>query len=182
MAHRIEIAYKAGARDVPGEKLKKRIKRDMGLDVNAKVVAVYTIDSDLDKDILQILRDDAFVDPVIQEGYLDKPVPMTGDWAIEVGFKPGVTDNVGRTAKEVIESLSGRRFEEEEGVYTSHIYFLSGKLTESDIIAIAEGMLANTLINRYVYKSAAQYKSNGGMMVFVPRVSIGHEATVEYFP
>jgi len=182
MAHRIEIAYKAGARDVPGEKLKKRIKRDMGLDVNAKVVAVYTIDSDLDKDILQILRDDAFVDPVIQEGYLDKPVPMTGDWAIEVGFKPGVTDNVGRTAKEVIESLSGRRFEEEEGVYTSHIYFLSGKLTESDIIAIAEGMLANTLINRYVYKSAAQYKSNGGMMVFVPRVSIGHEATVEIFP
>ena len=182
MAHRIEIAYKAGARDVPGEKLKKRIKRDMGLDVNAKVVAVYTIDSDLDKDILQILRDVAFVDPVIQEGYLDKPVPMTGDWAIEVGFKPGVTDNVGRTAKEVIESLSGRRFEEEEGVYTSHIYFLSGKLTESDIIAIAEGMLANTLINRYVYKSAAQYKSNGGMMVFVPRVSIGHEATVEIFP
>ncbi|MBP1746183.1 MAG: phosphoribosylformylglycinamidine synthase [Deltaproteobacteria bacterium] len=112
MAHRIEIAYKAGTRDVPGEKLKKRIKRDMGLDVEAKVVEAYIIDADLSNNILEILRTDAFVDPVIQEGYVNKPVPMAGDWAIEVGFKPGVTDNVGRTAKEVIESLSGHRFGE----------------------------------------------------------------------
>ena len=87
MAHRIEIAYKAGTRDVPGEKLKKRIKRDMGLDVEARVVEAYIIDADLDKDILEILRTDAFVDPVIQEGYVDKPVPMKGDWAIEVEFQ-----------------------------------------------------------------------------------------------
>jgi len=182
MAHRIEIAYKAGTRDVPGKKLKKRIKRDMGLDVEANVVEAYIIDADLSNNILEILRTDAFVDPVIQEGYVNKPVPMAGDWAIEVSFKPGVTDNVGRTAKEVIESLSGHRFGEGEGVYTSHIYFLSGKLTESDITAIAEGMLANTLINRYVYKNASQYNRDGGMMVFAPKVNIAHEATVEVFP
>jgi phosphoribosylformylglycinamidine synthase len=182
MAHRIEVVYKAGARDVPGEKLKKRIKRDMGLDVEAKVVEAYIIDTNLKRDILDILKSDAFVDPVIQEGYVDKPAPMAGEWAIEVGFKPGVTDNVGRTAKEVIEALSGHRFGEDEGVYTSHIYFLSGKLTEKDVIALSEGMLANTLINRYVYKNAAQYKRDGGMMAFAPKVSIGSEATVETFP
>jgi len=182
MAHRIEIAYKAGIRDVPGEKLKKRIKRDMGLDVEAKVVEAYIVDADLNEEILDILSTDAFVDPVIQNGYVDTPVPMAGDWAIEVGFKPGVTDNVGRTAREVIESLSGSRFREDEGVYTSRIYFLSGKLDESDIKSIAEGMLANTLINRYVYKSAGQYKRDGGMMAFAPKVSIGHEAKVEVIP
>lgn len=182
MAHRIEIAYKAGIRDVPGEKLKKRIKRDMGLDVKAKVVEAYIIDADLSKEILDILSTDAFVDPVIQNGYVDTPVPMAGDWAIEVGFKPGVTDNAGRTAREVIESLSGNRFREDEGVYTSRIYFLSGKLGESDIKSIAAGMLANTLINRYVYKNADQYKRDGGMMVFAPKVSIGHEAKVEIIP
>lgn len=182
MAHRIEIAYKAGTRDVPGEKLKKRIKRDMGLNVEARVAEAYIIEADLGKHILEILRTDAFVDPVIQEGYVDKPVPMVGDWAIEVGFKPGVTDNAGRTAREVVEALSGHRFREDEGVYTSHIFFLSGKLTEGDVTAIAEGMLANTLINRYVYKNAAQYKRDRGMMVFAPKVSMGCEATVETFP
>ena len=182
MAHRIEIAYKAGARDAPGEKLKKRIKRDMGLDVEARVAEAFIIDADLGKDVLEILRTNAFVDPVIQEGYMDKPVPMAGDWAIEVSFKPGVTDNVGRTAKEVIEALSGHHFQEDDGVYTSHIYFLSGKLTEKDVTGIAEGMLANTLINRYVYKNAAQYRRDGGMMVSAPKVSMGSEAMVETFP
>jgi phosphoribosylformylglycinamidine synthase len=182
MAHRIEIAYKAGTRDVPGEKLKKRIKRDMGLDVDAKVVEAYIIDAELKKETLDVLKTDAFVDPVIQEGYVDTPVPMTGDWAIEVGYKPGVTDNVGRTAKEVIETLSGNRFSEDEGVYTSHIYFLSGRLTEQEIIALTEGMLANTLINRYVYKNAFQYNRDGGMGVFAPKVNIGTDAMVETFP
>ncbi len=182
MAHRIEIAYKAGTRDVPGEKLKKRIKRDMGLNVDAKVVEAYIIDADLKKETLDILKTDAFVDPVIQEGYVDTPVPMAGDWAVEVGYKPGVTDNVGRTAKEVIETLSGNRFGEDEGVYTSHIYFLSGTLNEQEIIALTEGMLANTLINRYVYKNALQYNRDGGMRVFAPKVSIGSDAVVETFP
>ncbi len=59
MAHRIEIAYKVGIRDVPGEKLKKRIKRDMGLDVEAKVVEAYIIDADLNKEILDNLSTDA---------------------------------------------------------------------------------------------------------------------------
>ena len=182
MAHRIEIAYKKGTRDVPGEKLRKRIKRDMGFDVEASVVDAYIIDADLKKGVLDILKTDAFVDPVIQEGYVDKPVPMKGDWAIEVGFKPGVTDNVGRTAREVIEALSGHRFNEDEGVYTSRVYFLTGKLSEKNITAIAEGMLANTLINRYVYKNAEKYRRDGGMRVFAPKVSIGSEAVVETFP
>jgi phosphoribosylformylglycinamidine synthase subunit PurSL len=182
MAHRIEVAYKTGARDVPGEKLKKRIKRDMGLDVEARVVEAYIIDARLASNILETLTKDAFVDPVIQEGFLDRPVAMNGDWAIEVSFKPGVTDNVGRTAKEVAEALSGRRFSEDEGVYTSHIYFLKGNLSEEDITNIAEGMLANTVINRYVYKDAEQYRHDGGMMVVAPKVTIGSEATVETFP
>lgn len=182
MAHRIEIAYKPGVRDVPGEKLKKRIRRDLGFDVEARVVEAYIIDADISRDVLDILRTDAFVDPVIQEGYVDQPVEMAGDWAIEVSFKPGVTDNVGRTAREVIEALSGHRFGENEGVYTSRIYFLSGTLTEKDITSIAEGLLANTLINRYVCKNAAQYEREGGMMVFAPKVSMGREATVQTFP
>jgi len=36
-----------------------------------------------------------------------------------VGFKPGVTDNVGKAAKEAMEWRLGRKLKEEEKVYTS---------------------------------------------------------------
>ena len=45
MAIRIEIAYKENVRDVPAEKLKKRIELDLGKRVDAHVVDVYTVDS-----------------------------------------------------------------------------------------------------------------------------------------
>ncbi len=38
-----------------------------------KVVEAYIIDADLNKEILDNLSTDAFVDPVIQNGYVDSP-------------------------------------------------------------------------------------------------------------
>ncbi|MCX5804439.1 MAG: phosphoribosylformylglycinamidine synthase subunit PurS [Proteobacteria bacterium] len=182
MAHRIEVTYREGVRDVPGEKLKKRIKTDLGIDViDAGVVDIYTIDADLDAGIIETLKTDVFVDPVIQKGYIDEPAPVSGDWIIEVGFKPGVTDNVGRTAKEVIEALSGHKFKENEGVFTSRLYSLKGELDEKHVVTIAEGMLANTVINRYAYKNSAQYQSDKGMGIYIPKVRVEHEPAVETF-
>jgi phosphoribosylformylglycinamidine synthase subunit PurSL len=182
MAHRIEVAYKERIRDVPGEKLKRRIKGDFGLDVDAHVVDVYTIDSDVDEATLHILFADAFIDPVTQTAYVGKPAPTDADWVIEVGYKPGVTDNVGRTGREVLEALSGRKLRESEGVYTSKMYFIKGKLEEKDIVGITEGMLANTLINRYAVKTSDAYRKEGGMGVYVPKVAFHHEPVVETFP
>ena len=56
------------------------------------------------------LTTDVFIDPVLQRAYAGTPALFDADWVIEVGFKPGVTDNVGRTAREVIEAVSGLRF------------------------------------------------------------------------
>jgi phosphoribosylformylglycinamidine synthase subunit PurSL len=181
MAIRIEIAYREGVRDVPAEKLKKRIELDLGRRVDAHVVDVYTVDGRLPETIIQLLSSDAFIDPVLQKAYVNEPAMFDADWVVEVGFKPGVTDNVGRTAREVIEALSGLKFEEGEGVYTSRLYFFKGSLDESGVKAVAEGVLANTLINRYVYKRTADYARDGGMGVYVPKVTIKHEPQVEFF-
>ena len=63
MAHRIEISYKEGLLDVPGEKLKRRIKSDLGLQVEkVHVVEVYTIDAALDPAILEVLSNEAFAE------------------------------------------------------------------------------------------------------------------------
>ncbi len=180
MAVRIEIAYKEGVRDVPAEKLKKRIELDLGKRVDAHVVDVYTVDSCLPDSVVQLLIADAFIDPVLQRAYVDQPATFDADWAVEVGFKPGVTDNVGRTAREVIEALSGSRFGQEDGVYTSRLYFFKGALSESDVKGIAEGVLANTLINRYVCKRMADYAREKGMGTHVPKATIRHEPQVEF--
>ncbi|MDR2018038.1 MAG: phosphoribosylformylglycinamidine synthase [Syntrophobacterales bacterium] len=182
MTYRIEVAYKEGIRDVPGEKLKKRIKGDFGLEVEVHVADVYTVDGDVESRIIDVLAQDAFIDPVTQIGYMNGPAPTDADWVIEVGFKPGVTDNVGRTAREVIEALSAKKFREGEGVFTSRLFFLRGKLDKKDVVRIAEGMLANTLINRYTYKSKDQYVKDKGMGIYVPKVAITHEPIVETFP
>jgi phosphoribosylformylglycinamidine synthase subunit PurSL len=181
MANRIEVAYREGIRDVPGEKLRRRLKADFGLEVEAHVVDVYIVDAHLAPTIIGILKSDAFVDPVTQIAYVGEPAPMFGDWVVEVSFKPGVTDNVGRTAQEVIEALSGSRFREDEHVYTSRMYFFKGQLAAGEIERISEGMLANTLINRYVYKNAAQYVNEGGMGTFPPKVGVGAAARVKTY-
>ncbi len=181
MAYRLEVSYKENVTDVPARKLMKKLRMDLGLDVEAHVVDVFTIDASLDTETLDIIRNDAFVDPVIQHGIIDGFTRFASDWVVEVGFKPGVTDNVGRTAREVIEAISGRHFNEEEGVYTSRLYFLKGNLTEKDVVRIAEGSLANTLINRYVYKKIDRYETDGGMGTYVPKVTIAVQPVVERF-
>ena len=182
MVYRIEVSCREQVKDVAGEKLKKRIKADFGIDAAAAhVVDVYTIDADIGPDVIDVLRSDAFVDSVIQQGLTNVPTFIDADWVIEVGFKPGVTDNVGRTAKEVIEAIAGVPFEDGEGVYTSKMYFLKGSLNEEQVIGIAEGALANTLINRYVCKTMEQYRNDNGMGVYVPKVSIAAKPVVETF-
>ena len=163
-------------------KLEKRIKTDFGINIGeAHVVDVYTIDTELDERTLGILKGDVFVDPVIQKSISDGFTLFDARWIIEVGFKPGVTDNVGRTAKEVIEAITGVLFRDGEAVYTSKMYFLKGALSETDLVRVAEGMLANTIINKYRYKTIEQYKQDAGMGVSVPKVTLTAEPVVETY-
>ena len=68
MAYRIEVSYRENVKDVPAQKLKKKLKTDLNIDIEAThVVDVYTVDTTLDPRTFDIIRSDAFVDPVIQK-------------------------------------------------------------------------------------------------------------------
>jgi hypothetical protein len=60
---------------------------------------------------------------------------------------PGVTDNVGKTAKQTIEDAVGRAFDENDAVYTSTFIFLSGTISTRDAESFAH-QLHNPLIER----------------------------------
>ncbi len=171
MAHRIEIGLKEGIRDALGEKVKRRIERDLGLSIGSvKTISVYTLDLELSKEELETIASDPFLDPIIQEYRIDEPLARDFDWLIEVSFKPGVTDNVGKTAREAIEWRLERRLREEEKVYTSTQYLLKGNLRREDVERICTGLLGNPLIQRFEVWSREQWK--GKIDPKIPKVTM----------
>jgi phosphoribosylformylglycinamidine synthase len=173
MLNRIEVGFKANVVDALGNSVRKRIIEDLKIKVDSvKTVDVYTIDSELSKEELKTLGEDLFADPVIQDFAVDDSLAKDFDWLIEVGFKPGVTDNVGKTAKEAIEDVFKTKI---SGVYTSKQYIIKGNISKEDTEKISSGLLANQLIERWEIQSHDEWK---GIKAFVPIVKIIHEPKV----
>jgi len=172
MADRIEVGFKEGIRDALGEKTKKRIIDNLGLAV-AKVatIEVYTIAGELSAAELHEAAVGPLSDPVIQNFSINKPLAKNFDWLIEVGFRPGVTDNVGKTAREAInlllgDNIGGRKIT----VYTSRQFLISGKISQADAETIASGLLANDLIERHQVVGSSGFDFNLGLPAHVPQV------------
>ncbi len=179
MPNRIEVALKSGLRDSRGERIKKEIEHLLQLKVaEVKSIDVYTVDADLSETELAAAASGPFSDPVIQNWSIDAPLAKGFAYAVEVGFRPGVTDNTGRTAREAVEYLTGRKFAPTEGVYYSVQYLITGELSAAEVEQIATGLLCNVLIQRYTILSAAEFAAGKGFPVTVPRVLVEAKAEV----
>lgn len=180
MTYRIEVGLKPTIRDARGEKIKRRMIQDLNISADhVRTVDVYTVDARLSALEIEQIASGPFLDPVIQEFSIGKPVNNDFDWAIEVGYKPGVTDNVGRTAREAVELLLQRKFSPEEAVYTSVLYLIKGRLTGEQAQSIATGLLANILIQRFLIKERKSWDPEKGMGISVPKVQGRSQVRVE---
>ena len=174
MPYRIVVGLKEGVRDARGERVQREIRDHLGIAVDeVRTIDVYTVDAALSAAEIEAAACGPFSDPVIQAVAVDKPLAADFDILIEVGFRPGVTDNVGRTAKEAIQYLTGRLFSAGEGVYTSVQYLLRGDLDEAAAERIASGLLANGLIQRWAIVPAGRFDRQHGLSVVVPKVEVG---------
>jgi phosphoribosylformylglycinamidine synthase subunit PurSL len=172
MADRIEVGFKVGIRDALGEKTKKRIIDNLGLPVEkVATIEVYTIAGELNAAELQQAAAGPLSDPVIQKFSINKPLAKNFDWLIEVGFRPGVTDNVGKTAREAMSLLLGENIGTRKiAVYTSRQYLISGKISQEDAEKVASGILANDLIERHQVIVANDFDFSYGLPAYVPQV------------
>ncbi len=178
-AHRIEI--KTIVNDMRSLVRLKKIKA-LGLSEkveSCKVLEIYTVEKRLTQNELESIAN-ALANTVSQRYNIDTPETETPfDFAIEVGFLPGVTDNVGTTARETIEDLLKTKLDlEHEGVYSSTLLLIKGAendfgpvLKETDAQIIAES-LYNNLIEYAKIKSHDKYISDKGMGITVPRVHL----------
>ncbi len=170
MSNFIEVAVKRGLIDAAGAKIARNIREDLGIKriKDVKVVDVYATDARLGKRQLEIIAREALSDRIVDEYSINSSVIRDKNaYTIVVGFKPGVTDNVGRTARESIEDIIGRVFSGEQTVHTSKKYVLSGRLNKRELERIASS-LHNGLIQRYsIGRSNARLD--------IPNVRIKHE-------
>ena len=172
MAHRIEIGFKKGIRDALGEKIKKRIVENLHLAVGeVRTIEVYTIDGRLSLRDLKRIAAGPLSDPVIQCFAADRGLADRFDWLIEVGFRPGVTDNVGKTAREAVALLLGLDPAEAPRIHTSRQYLIQGPIGRTDAGEIASSLLANELIEHYEIVDGKSWDRRRGMPAFVPRVA-----------
>jgi phosphoribosylformylglycinamidine synthase subunit PurSL len=163
MAHRIEVGMKKDLRDPAGEHARHQILDDLGVAVDdVRVVDVYTIDIDLTPEELERVRADLFTDPIIQESVLDSRLASEYDYLIEIGYQPGVTDNIGKSSAEGIADVIGRSLGEGEGVFKSTQYAVTGSVSFDICDAFTRNLLANQLIQRWAIKTPSEMAVLGG--------------------
>ena len=176
MPHRIEVATKSELPDPMGDSIRRQIG-SLGFPVeDVRVTNVYTIDGDLPQNELSSLAHELFADPVTQFSNIDEPVEgIPYDWSIEVGYLPGVTDNVGRSSRDAILDL-GIELEPDQGVYASRRYLISGELTKEQLDLIARDVLANGIVERWGINKGGLFQRDNYLSV--PRVELVHEPTI----
>ncbi len=175
-AHRITVRAKGEDARAAGylRTLKNRFPK-----VKLRGLAVtesYTIDAKLSSRELESSAK-SLANPIIEEHALGVVLaPKTFSVVIEIGFLPGVTDNVGHTVQEMIEDATGRDFKEGEAVYTSRFLFLSGSVSSQEAKIMAAEFY-NPLIQRASVISAAEFKK--GVPIVVPKVNLHESAKAE---
>ncbi len=173
MAVRVEVGFRDGVRDPKGERAVSDIYEMTGVSVDSvNTVNVYTLDIDLDPEVLKTIASGPLTDPVIQEYSIETPLRSDFDMLIEVGYKPGVTDNVGRSAGEAVSQILDRPLLDDEKVYTSTQFLIRGSISVQEAQAAASQALANELINRWNIVPRSDFDPDTGFETEVPRVSI----------
>ncbi len=136
------------------------------------MVDVYLIDAPLSKTELA-RTGKLLVNPLLEKYSVGMPLaPAVFEWAVEIGPRPGVTDNAGTTAREMLEDGLKKKFQPEEKVYTSRVFFIHGDIHKKEVQCIAEAMY-NPLIERATIKNKKEFWRDKGMGAVVPKIKLG---------
>jgi phosphoribosylformylglycinamidine synthase subunit PurSL len=169
--HRIEVFHRTS--DPRCEVVRKKLA-GLGFPVRAVHISDnYLINADVDdSQVAAVSR--LLIQPVIQDCLINRPYTPEGfGHAVEIGFLPGVTDNIAHTVRESIEDLLNIHLDIEKSVFTTITYFFTGGLSGSEIEQIS-AELYNPLIQRRKILSSGDYARDSGMGMDLPVVSI-HE-------
>ena len=148
-----------------------------------RVIDVYTLEEPIQSQdqLEECLK--SFTNPVTQKAFIidEAATPANDywqavgdfDWALEIGYLPGVTDNIGHTASELTELT----LKNERHVYSSKLLLIEGDIQQNEVKKIA-AELHNPLIQRASNKNKEQFKSDNGMGITLPKVQLDNQGIV----
>jgi phosphoribosylformylglycinamidine synthase subunit PurSL len=176
MAQRIYVGTQSRWRDALGEKVRARIAGDLGMTeiTSIRTATVYVLDATFNTEELTTLAKGPLSDPIVQDFSINSTFCSDFNWMVEVGFKPGVTDNAGRTAKEAAIISLNREFPQDFSVYTATQYFMWGNCSRAQVERIADEILANKLIQNVTVYSCEEWCKLHKSEFSAPRVSESH--------
>ncbi|MBU1500016.1 phosphoribosylamine--glycine ligase [Patescibacteria group bacterium] len=153
-----------------------KVKKNQLHQVNKNIdevflIDVYTIKKDFNQNQLKEIAL-SLTNTVYQNYNVNKPTLVNKfSWGIEIGFLPGVTDNIANTVKEIIKDQLKIKFIRDEGVFSSQLLLINGQLDKKEINKISQGLI-NPLIQRVHFKSQKEYLKDKGMDKIAPQVRL----------
>jgi phosphoribosylformylglycinamidine synthase II len=155
-----------------------------GLSLSGKVSKVeildcYLISHSLPKEKFSLIPK-ALVNPILEKYSINDLNILIGknDFAIEISFLPGVTDNVGHTAKETILDLLHDNTDQDFNIFYSKIFLISGKIKDVDVRKIASS-LHNSLIEKALILNKKQIKQQINLPLNTPEVVLEKRALAQ---
>jgi phosphoribosylformylglycinamidine synthase len=165
---RIEIATRPGFADSRGLSVASAIRAHLGIAVGAvRTRDVFHVEPALSAGEAARLAAE-FAGPIVREGAVGRVEDGPFDVAVSVGFKPGVTDPVGKSARVAIEDLLGRKLGSRGAVYASRVYLLTG-VSGAEATRAATQLLANEVIERVTVQPYVEWQAAAPDLT-VPRV------------
>jgi phosphoribosylformylglycinamidine synthase II len=176
----LEVGYRPGVNDPRGRRTAREIREFLGIDIGGvETRNIYGLEVEMSAAEAERAARELFADPVIQEfSFSGSLAAESCDYSVLVSYKPGVTDNVGRTAAEALGNLLGRPLTGDEGVSTAVQYLLT-KASRRDAERIAAELLANPLIENSLIQDAAAWRRDGLTLPPARLRESSHRPTVE---
>ncbi|MDQ5971279.1 MAG: phosphoribosylformylglycinamidine synthase subunit PurSL [Patescibacteria group bacterium] len=136
---------------------------------NVSVIDSYLVNASLTPEQLN-LTGQSLINKKL-ENYSINSLPNLANFSyiLEIGFAPGVTDNVAHTVMESVSDLLKRPFADVEAVYTSKVFLIGGTISKEDVNKIAFS-LHNPLIERATIFPVSNELKNKGLPLYVPVV------------
>lgn len=144
---------------------------------------IYTFNQTLEtkdkNNIKQLFKKPFYSDPLIYSAQdpLDysyyKTLLPDFKWCVEIGFNPGVTDNCGQTAKQVIAPYFNNYNEIQ--ISSSYLLFILADISE-DVLKHYLSLSVNPLIKRISIKNSNKFDREKGMDIYFPFVNLSNNS------
>ena len=160
--HFVEVTTRAleGLPDARGDSVRSMLAADHGIEVgDVRVSLGYQVQAEMTPEQIERTVYDLFADPVIEQASCNGALlgitgifPSTPEAAIQVGFKPGVTDNAGQAGLDGLLTLYPK-LRNAAQVATSRTYMFWGVPERIELSRLAN-ILHNPMIERCAYADA----------------------------